>query len=112
MEKKNKKNLKKDGAKVGKKKEVKYKEIDIKEYEKVSMGVGIVVGIIFLVLLFFASTNEVFIPAAMIAFALELFCICYYYLEDEKKKPMVYTLFGLGVLLIVIEVIFTLVKAR
>ena len=30
--------------------------------------------------------------------------------EDESKKKMVYILFGLGVLLIVIEVIYTLVK--
>ena len=43
-------------------------------------------------------------------FALFLFCICYYYIEDESKKKMVYILFGLGVLLIVIEVIYTLVK--
>ncbi len=30
--------------------------------------------------------------------------------EDEKKKKLVYTLFGLGVLLIIIEVVYTLVK--
>ena len=55
-------------------------------------------------------TNEVFIPATLISFALFLFCICYYYIEDEKKKKLVYTLFGLGVLLIIIEVVYTLVK--
>lgn len=111
MDKKNKKNgVKKNSAR--KEKKVKYKEIDIKKYEKVSMSIGIIVGVLFLVLLFMALKNEIFIPADLIAFALELFCICYYYLEDEKKKPLVYTLFSLGVLLIVIEVVFTLVKAR
>lgn len=111
MDKKNKKNgVKKNSAR--KEKKVKYKEIDIKKYEKVSMSIGIIVGVLFLVLLFMALKNEIFIPAALIAFALELFCICYYHLEDEKKKPLVYTLFSLGVLLIVIEVVFTLVKAR
>ena len=49
-------------------------------------------------------------PAALISFALFLFCICYYYIDDEKKKKLVYTLFGLGVLLIIIEVIYTMVK--
>lgn len=111
MDKKDKKNIiKKNNTK--KKKEVKYKEFDIKKYEKVYMGIGVIVGIVFLILLFMALKNEIFLPAALIAFALELFCICYYYLEDEKKKPLVYTLFSLGVLLIVIEVIFTIVKAR
>ena len=46
----------------------------------------------------------------IISFALFLFCICYYYIDDEKKKKLVYTLFGLGVLLIIIEVIYTMVK--
>ena len=34
----------------------------------------------------------------------------YKVVEDESKKKMVYILFGLGVLLIVVEVIYTLVK--
>lgn len=95
-----------------KKDKVKYKEFDIKKFQKMEIIISVVVGIIFLILLCFAVVNEVFVPAALIAFALELFCVCYYYLEDEGKKPLVYTLFGLGVLLIVIEVIFTLIKVR
>ena len=92
------------------KKESKYKEFDLNKLRKVELIIAVCIGIIFLVLLGFATTNIVFIPAAMISFALFLFCICYYYLEDESKKTMVYVLFGLGVLLIVIEVIYTLVK--
>ena len=85
------------------KKEEKYKIFDSVKLKRTEF-------IIFLVLLFFAITNEVFMPAALISFALFLFCICYYYIDDEKKKKLVYTLFGLGVLLIIIEVIYTMVK--
>ncbi len=92
------------------KKEDKYKEFDLNKLRKAEMIISLIVGIIFLVLLGFAVTNTVFIPAAMISFALFLFCICYYYLEDESKKKLVYVLFILGVLLIIIEVIYTLVK--
>ena len=91
-------------------KEEKVKLVDIDKFNKIELIVSSIVGIIFLVLLFFAITNEVFIPAALICFALFLFCICYYYIEDQSKQKMVYALFGLGVLLIIIEVVFTLVK--
>jgi len=86
------------------------KEEKYKIFDSVKLKRTLVVGVIFLVLLFFAITNEVFMPAALISFALFLFCICYYYIDDEKKKKLVYTLFGLGVLLIIIEVIYTMVK--
>lgn len=102
---------KKGSNKVSKeKKEEKYKEIPISKFKKIELIISSVVGVIFLALLVSAIMNNVFIPAALISFALFLFCICYYYLEDEKKKTLVYTLFGLGVLLIVIEVVYTLVK--
>lgn len=92
------------------KKEEKYKVFDSIKLKKTEFIITAVVGIIFLVLLFFAVTNEIFIPAALISFALFLFCICYYYIDDEKKKKLVYILFGLGVLLIIIEVIYTMIK--
>lgn len=95
---------------VKKKKSEKYKLVDSEKLRKIELIISLIVGISFLVLLFFAITNEVFIPAALISFALFLFCICYYYIEDENKKVMVYVLFSLGVLLIIIEVIYTLVK--
>lgn len=101
---------KKNTVKKKTKKEEKYKVISIEKFQKIEMLIAVGVGIIFLVLLALSMTNTIYIPAALIAFALFLFCICYYYIEDESKKKLVYTLFALGVLLIVIEVIYTLVK--
>lgn len=92
------------------KKEENYKAFDSVKLKKVELIVSTIVGIIFLILLFFAITNEFFMPAALISFALFLFCICYYYIDDEKKKKFVYVLFSLGVLTIIIEVIYTIVK--
>ena len=101
----NKKNLLKK-----KNKEEKYKVVSLEKFQKVETIIAICVGIAFLVLLFLSMSNEIYLPAALIAFSLFLFCICYYYIEDESKKKMVYVLFGLGVLLIIIEVIYTLIK--
>ena len=101
----NKKNLLKK-----KNKEEKYKVVSLEKFQKVETIIAICVGIAFLVLLFLSMSNEIYLPAALIAFSLVLFCICYYYIEDESKKKMVYVLFGLGVLLIIIEVIYTLIK--
>ena len=92
------------------KKEEKYKVISVEKLTKIEFAISLFVGLAFLVLLFLSLTNEIYLPATLIAFALFLFCICYYYIEDESKKKMVYTLFTLGVLLIVVEVIYTLVK--
>lgn len=95
-----------------KNKEKKYKEIESSKLKKVEIIVSTLVGIIFLVLLFFSMTNKIFLPASLIAFALFLFCICYYYIEDESKKKMVYILFSLGVLLIILEVLYTILKVK
>ena len=105
MKKENNKNVKKKKIKIEN-----YKVIKEDKLKKIELIVALFVGIAFLVLLFLTVINEVFLPAALIAFALFLFCICYYYIEDESKKKMVYVLFTLGVLLIVIEVIYTMVK--
>ena len=59
-----------------KKKEEKYKLVDTKKLKKVELIISIFVGVIFLVLLVLTMTNEVFIPATLISFALFLFCIC------------------------------------
>ena len=96
---------KKTAVKKKTKKDEKYKVINLEKFQKVEMIIALCVGIIFLVLLFLSMTNEIYLPATLIAFALFLFCICYYYIEDDSKKKMVYVLFGLGVLLIVIEVV-------
>jgi len=92
------------------KKEEKYKVISLEKFQKIESIISISVGIAFLALLFLSLTNTVFIPAALIAFALFLFCICYYYIEDQSKKKLVYILFSLGVITIIIEVIYTLIK--
>ena len=92
------------------KKEEKYKVISIEKFQKIETIISLGVAIAFLILLFLSITNEVFIPAALISLALFLFCICYYYIEDESKKKLVYILFGLGVITIIVEVIYTLVK--
>lgn len=108
--KKEEKSVKTEVKKSAKKKEEKYKLVDGTKLRKAEIIVTAVVGIMFLILLVCAMINKVFIPASLISFALFLFCICYYYIEDESKKKMVYVLFGLGILLIVIEVIYTLVN--
>lgn len=93
-----------------KKKEEKYKIFNLEKLKKAELIISTFVGIAFLILLILAITNEIFIPAVLISFALFLFCICYYYMDDVKKKKLVYVLFSLGVLLIIIEVIYTMVK--
>lgn len=95
---------------VKRKKEEKYKVISLEKFQNIEMLIAVFVGIVFLVLLFLSMSNKIYLPATLIAFALFLFCICYYYIEDESKKKLVYVLFSLGVLLIIIEVIYTLVK--
>lgn len=105
--------MKKKNDKNGKKKKIKienYKVIKEDKLKKIELIVSLFVGIVFLILLFLTLINEVFLPATLIAFALFLFCICYYYIDDESRKKMVYVLFSLGVLFIVIEVIYTMVK--
>lgn len=99
-----------DKKRKSKKKEEKYKFIDGNKLKRMEMVISLIVGVIFLVLLVCAIINKIFIPAALISLALFLFCICYYYIEDDSKKRFVYVLFGVGVLLIVIEVIYTLVN--
>ncbi len=92
------------------KKEEKYKVIDAEKFKKIEFLISLGVGLVFLVLLFLTISNEIYMPATLIAFALFLFCICYYYMEDESKKKLVYVLFALGVLTIIVEVVYTLVK--
>ena len=92
------------------KKEEKYKIIDINLFNRIELIASLFVGIVFLVMLALSISNEVFIPATLISFALFLFCISYYYMEDESKKKLVYILFTLGIILIVVEVIYTIVR--
>ena len=91
-----------------KKKEVKYKVFNTEKLKKTEFLVALVMGIVFLVMLGMAVCNKVFIPIALVTFAMFLFSICYYYIEDKSKKNIVYVLFGIGVLVIIIEVVYTL----
>ena len=108
--KKEKKSVNTEIKKSSKKKEEKYKLVNLNKLKKIELIVTACIGIVFLILLVCAIINKVFVPASLISFALFLFCICYYYIEDESKKRMVYVLFVLGVLLIIVEVIYTLVN--
>lgn len=92
------------------KKKEEYKIIDINLFNRIELIISIFVGIIFLVMLALSFYNEVFIPATLISLALFLFCISYYYMEDESKKKLVYVLFTIGIILIVAEVIYTIVR--
>lgn len=91
------------------KKEVKCKIISEEKFKKIEYGISVFTGITFLVVLFLCFTNSLFIPITLISFALFMFCICYYYLDDKDKKKLVYTLFSLGVIAIIVEVVYTLV---
>ena len=91
-----------------KKKDVKYKVFDTLKFKKTEFIVSLVIGIIFLIMLGCAICNRAFIPITLVNFAMLLFSICYYYIDDKSKKNVVYVLFTIGVLLIVAEVIYTL----
>jgi len=102
-------NLKKE-IKVSKKENK--QKLSIKRIKQMQKVMCLLVAIIFVVLLIIAIKNYIFIPGTMIALALELFCICYYYIDNEDKKPLVYTFFGVGVALIIFEVIYIIIKTR
>ena len=93
-----------------KSKKEKYKVFDTEKLKKTEYLVTLVIGIIFLILVGFAVYNKVFIPVTLVTFAMLLFSICYYYIEDSSKKKIVYILFSLGVIIIIVEVIYTLVN--
>lgn len=80
---------------------------DIKKYERYTC---LIVGLIIIFLLFAVIKNSVFVPAFLITIGLELFCISYYYMDNKKKKNLVYGLFSIGVLLVIIAVIYTIIK--
>ena len=91
-------------------KEEKYKIVEEKKFQKIMMHVSLVIGLIFLVLLTLSLVNHLFVPSAIICFSLFLFSICFCYYEDKDKKKLVYGLFAIGVLLVLIEVIYTIVN--
>lgn len=83
----------------------KEQELNIKIYEKYTC---FVVGLIVVLLFFSVIKNTIFIPALLITIGLELFCISYYYLDDNDKKSLVYGLFIFGVGLVIAAIIYTI----
>lgn len=69
-----------------------------------------IILVMFVVLLFNAFKRFVFIPACLIMGSLELFSLGYYFRDDKKKVNIVYILFGSGVVLLFISVIYTFIK--
>ncbi len=74
--------------------------------------VCVIVGVIFVPIFVGAIFSVVFVPAALIMFALELFCICYHYVDNPKKKGLVYVLFTIGVILVIGAILFTVIKTK
>ena len=93
-----------------KKKEVKYKVFSTSAFKKAEFVAVLVISVIFLIMTGFAVYDKIFVPLALIFFAMLLFSICCYYINDKKEKKTVYLLFSLGVIVIIIEVIYTLVN--
>lgn len=91
------------------KKEMK-KKGNKKQEKNIKKIICIIALLIFAVLAYFAITNYVFIPACAISLALSLFCICYYHIDNKEKISLIYTLFGLGIILVIFAVIYTLVN--
>lgn len=75
-------------------------------YEKMSCYI---VSLIVLFLLYAVIRNSIFIPAFLITVSLLLFCIAYCYINDKKKKSLVYGLFEFGVFLVIVAIVYTIV---
>ncbi len=88
-------------------KKKKIRKEDTKKYE---MIFSVFVGIIFIILVILTICNLAYLPACLISLSLEIFCVCYYYIDDEERKTLVYSLFGVGVSLIIIAVVYTLIR--
>lgn len=70
----------------------------------------LIILIIFVVLLFNAFKRKIFLPACLIMGALELFSLGYYFRDNKKKVNVVYVLFGSGVILLIIAVMYTIMN--
>ena len=107
----NKKNVKKGKRSIDKVKNVNKKnnkkEVNVKVYEKYTCYI---VGLVILLLFIAVFKNVVFLPALLITIGLELFCIAYYFLDNQDKKSLVYGLFELGVAFVLAAIIYTIIK--
>ena len=80
-----------------------------RKFEKIAC---VIAGIVFVILLIASLNNSNFVPATLISASLVLFCLCYYYAEDDSKKALVYTLFTIGIALIFFEIVYLIMKLR
>ena len=71
----------------------------------------VIILIIFIVLLVNTFKRIQFLPACLIMGSLELFSIGYYLRDNKKKEKIVYTLFGVGLVLLFISVVYTIIHA-
>jgi len=93
------------------KKEMKRKSNDmVITMKKVEELFCLIILIIFVVLLFNTFKRKIFLPACLIMGALEFFSLGYYFRDDKKKVNVVYVLFGSGVVLLFISVIYTIMN--
>lgn len=70
----------------------------------------LIVLIIFIVLLINTFKKIVFLPATLIMGALECFSLGYCFRDDKERINIVYILFGCGLILLVISVIYTILN--
>jgi hypothetical protein len=92
------------------KKDIVQKSKKIKEGKTKEIIFCGVVALIFVILFVLSIGNNAYVPACSISMALELFCVCYYYVDDENKKPFVFSLFGIGLAFVLFAVIYTLIN--
>lgn len=71
---------------------------------------SVVVLVILLMTLGLAIKYSAFIPSSMFMGSLLLFSISYYIMNDKEKKGILYTLFILGVLLIIGAISYTIMR--
>ncbi len=95
---------------MGKKKQVRKSNDIILTIKKIEGLFCFIILIVFVVLLLNAFQKIVFLPATLIMGALECFSLGYYYRDNEKKAVVVYVLFGIGIVLLFISVVYTIMK--
>lgn len=79
----------------------------LKKFEK---NICIIVFIILLIMISLCFVRIEFLPATLIIFSLQLFCLCYYYRDNDEQKLLIYTMFGLGIGTLIFAVFYTLME--
>lgn len=78
--------------------------------KKIEILFCLIILIVFIVLLINTFKRIMFLPATLIMAALECFSIGYYFRDDKKKVNIVYALFGIGIILLFISVVYTIIN--